>query len=110
MRHPGQDCGGRSAARRGGIRARGGGRGQAAVVGAGTMGGGITMAYANAGIPVILKEIAQEALERGLDTIRKNYAASVAKGRLTPQHMEERLALIQPALSYDRFREADIVV
>ena len=83
---------------------------QAAVVGAGTMGGGITMAYANAGIPVILKEIAQEALDRGFDTIRKNYAATVAKGRLTQQQMDERLARIQPTLSYDRFQEADIVV
>src|SRR5438477_616776 len=63
---------------------------QAAVVGAGTMGGGITMAYANAGIPVILKEITEEALERGLHTIRKNYAATIAKGRLPPQQRQER--------------------
>jgi len=83
---------------------------QAAVVGAGTMGGGITMAYANAGIPVILKEISQEALDRGLNIIRKNYAATVAKGRLTQQQMDERLARIQPTLSYERFAEADIVV
>jgi 3-hydroxyacyl-CoA dehydrogenase len=83
---------------------------QAAVVGAGTMGGGITMAYANAGIPVILKEISQEALDRGLNIIRKNYAATVAKGRLSQQQMDERLARIQPTLSYERFAEADIVV
>lgn len=83
---------------------------RAAVVGAGTMGGGITMSYANAGIPVLLKEVSQEALDRGLATIRKNYDASVRKGRLTQQQMDERLARIEPVLSYDRFREADIVV
>lgn len=83
---------------------------RAAVVGAGTMGGGITMAYANAGIPVLLKEANQEALDRGLATIRKNYAASVQKGKLTQQKMDERMALIQPVLSYDRFAEADIAV
>src|SRR5262249_27960675 len=81
-----------------------------AVVGAGTMGGGITMTYANAGIPVLLKEVSQEALDRGLATIRKNYAASVSKGRLTPAQMEQRLARIEPTLTYDRFHEADIVV
>jgi 3-hydroxyacyl-CoA dehydrogenase len=83
---------------------------RAAVVGAGTMGGGITMTYANAGIPVLLKEVNQEALDRGLATIRKNYAASVSKGRLTPAQMEQRLARIEPTLTYDRFGEADIVV
>jgi 3-hydroxyacyl-CoA dehydrogenase len=83
---------------------------RAAVVGAGTMGGGITMAYANAGIPVILKEISQEALDRGLATITKNYAATVSKGRLTQAQMDERLARIQPTLDYQRFAEADIVV
>jgi 3-hydroxyacyl-CoA dehydrogenase len=83
---------------------------KAAVVGAGTMGGGITMAYANAGIPVFLKEVAQEALDRGMATITRNYAATVKKGRLTQAQMDERLARIQPTLSYDRFSEADIVV
>ena len=65
---------------------------RAAVVGAGTMGGGITMNYANAGIPVLLKEVSQEALDRGLATINKNYAATVKKGRLTQKQMDERLA------------------
>jgi 3-hydroxyacyl-CoA dehydrogenase len=83
---------------------------RAAVVGAGTMGGGIAMTYANAGIPVLLKEIDQHALDRGLATIRKNYAATVQKGRLTQQQMDERLARIEPTLSFDRFGEADIVV
>lgn len=83
---------------------------RAAVVGAGTMGGGISMAYANAGIPVLLKEASQEALDRGLAIIRKNYASSVQKGRLTQQKMDERLSLIEPVTTYDRFVEADIVV
>ena len=65
---------------------------RAAVVGAGTMGGGIAMTYANAGIPVLLKEVDQPALDRGLATIRKNYASTVQKGRLTQQQMDERLA------------------
>src|SRR5262245_54004032 len=83
---------------------------RAAVVGAGTMGGGIAMTYANAGITVLLKEVNQEALDRGLAIIKKNYASTVQKGRLTPQQMEERLARIEPTLTFDRFAEADIVV
>ncbi len=83
---------------------------KAAVVGAGTMGGGITMTYANAGIPVRLKEVSQEALDRGMATIRKNYERSVASGRITRETMEQRLALITPVVSYDGFEEADIVV
>jgi 3-hydroxyacyl-CoA dehydrogenase len=83
---------------------------RAAVVGAGTMGGGIAMTYANAGIPVLLKEVDQPALDRGLATIKKNYANTVQKGRLNQQQMDERLARIEPALTYDRFAEADIVV
>jgi 3-hydroxyacyl-CoA dehydrogenase len=82
---------------------------RAAVVGAGTMGGGITMAYASAGIPVLLKEVTQDALDRGLATITKNYAASVKRGKLTQAQMDERMARIEPTLSYDRFKEADIV-
>ncbi len=83
---------------------------RAAIVGAGTMGGGIAMTYANAGIPVLLKEVDQAALDRGLATIRKNYASTVHKGRLTQQQMDERLARIEPTLTFDRFGEADIVV
>ena len=83
---------------------------RAAVVGAGTMGGGIAMNYANAGIPVIVKEVSQEALDRGLSTIRKNYANSVAKGRFSQAMMDERMALITPQLTYDGFEEADIIV
>jgi 3-hydroxyacyl-CoA dehydrogenase len=83
---------------------------RAAVVGAGTMGGGIAMAYANAGLPVLLKEVGQEALDRGLATIRKNYAAAVQRGRLSQAEMDRRLSRIEPTLSYDRFKEADIVI
>jgi len=82
----------------------------AAVVGAGTMGGGIAMVLANAGIPVLLKEVDQPALDRGLANIRKNYANSVSKGRITQQFMDERLALIQPTLSFDGFSSVDMVV
>ncbi len=83
---------------------------KAAVVGAGTMGGGIAMVYANAGIPVLLKEVTQELLERGLEVVRKNYGGSVQKGRMTPAEMDQRLGLIQPTLDYEAFGDVDIVV
>jgi 3-hydroxyacyl-CoA dehydrogenase len=83
---------------------------RAAVVGAGTMGGGIATVYANAGIPVVLKEVAQDALDRGMQTIQKNLAASVQKGRMTQGDAERRLALIRPTLSFDGFGDADIIV
>jgi 3-hydroxyacyl-CoA dehydrogenase len=82
----------------------------AAVVGAGTMGGGIAMVFANAGIPVLLKDADQPALDRGLATIHKNYQNSVNRGRFTQQFVDERLKLIQPTLTYDGFNKADIVV
>ena len=82
----------------------------AAVVGAGTMGGGIAMVLANAGIPVLLKETDQAALGRGMANIQKNYASSVKRGRFTQQFVDERLNLIQPALTYDGFGEADMVI
>jgi 3-hydroxyacyl-CoA dehydrogenase len=81
-----------------------------AVVGAGTMGGGITMSFANAGIPVLMKETDQAALDKGMNTIRKNYETSVKRGRFTPEFVEERLKLITPTLSYDGFERADMVV
>jgi 3-hydroxyacyl-CoA dehydrogenase len=84
--------------------------GQAAIVGAGTMGGGIAMVFANAGIPVLLKEADQAALDRGLATIRKNYANSVAKRRFTQEQMDQRMARIKPTLTYDGFDEVDMVV
>ena len=82
----------------------------AAVIGAGTMGGGIAMNFANAGIPVLLKETDQAALDRGVNTIRKNYDNSVKKGRFTQQQMDERMALIKPTLTYDGFEKADMIV
>ena len=83
---------------------------RAAVAGAGTMGGGIAMVFANAGIPVVLKEADQAALDRGLANIRKNYAGSVSRGRFTQEFVDERVKLIRPTLGYDGFAEADIVV
>ena len=82
----------------------------AAVIGAGTMGGGIAMAYANAGIPVRLKEVTQEALDRGYATIRKNYERSVRRGRFTPEYVQQRLALITPQTGWDGFEAVDIIV
>jgi 3-hydroxyacyl-CoA dehydrogenase len=81
-----------------------------AVVGAGTMGGGIAMVFANAGIPVLLKEADQPALDRGLANIQKNYASSVKRDRFTQQFVDERLKLIQPTLDYERFSTVDMVV
>src|SRR5438445_7505380 len=82
----------------------------AAVIGAGTMGGGIAMNFANAGIPVLMKETDQAALDRGMNTIRKNYSNSVAKGRFTQQQMDDRMKLIKPTLTYDGFESVDIVI
>jgi 3-hydroxyacyl-CoA dehydrogenase len=82
----------------------------AAVVGAGTMGGGIAMVFANAGIPVVLKEADQAALDRGLANIRKNYAVSVQRGRFTQAAVDDRLKLIKPTLDYTDFAQADIVI
>ncbi|MFY9742575.1 MAG: 3-hydroxyacyl-CoA dehydrogenase NAD-binding domain-containing protein [Candidatus Sulfotelmatobacter sp.] len=81
-----------------------------AVVGAGTMGGGIAMMFANAGIPVLLKDADQPALGRGLATIHKNYASSVKRGRFTQPFVDERLKLITPTLSYEDFGNVDMVV
>jgi 3-hydroxyacyl-CoA dehydrogenase len=83
---------------------------QVAVVGAGTMGGGIAMNFVNAGLPVTLLETKQEALDRGLATIRKNYEATVKKGKLMPQALESRMALITPSLSYDALANADLII
>ncbi len=81
-----------------------------AVIGAGTMGGGITMNFLSAGIPVTLLEMKQEALDRGIATIRGNYESSAKKGRLTAQQVEERMALLKPTLSYDDLKDADMAI
>ena len=80
------------------------------VIGAGTMGGGIAMNFLNAGIPVTILETKQEALDRGLATIRKNYESTVKKGRLTEAKMNERMALLKPTLSYDDLKDADLII
>ena len=82
----------------------------AAVVGAGTMGRGIAMNFANAGIPVTLLETEQAALEQGLAAMRKMYEASVSKGKLQAEQLEARMALVTGTLSYDAIGQADIVV
>ncbi|MFT3816205.1 MAG: 3-hydroxyacyl-CoA dehydrogenase NAD-binding domain-containing protein [Rubrivivax sp.] len=81
-----------------------------AVIGAGTMGGGITMNFLNAGIPVTVLEMKPEALERGVATIRKNYEAQVKKGKLKSDKCEQRMALLKTTLSYDDIRNADLVI
>jgi 3-hydroxyacyl-CoA dehydrogenase len=83
---------------------------KAAIIGAGTMGGGIAMALANAGIAVRIKDATQDALDRGLATVRKNYSNSVAKGRFPQEVMDQRMALIHPQLDYAGFEEADIII
>ncbi len=82
----------------------------AAVVGGGTMGGGIAMSFANAGIPVRLLEVEPEALEKGLGVIRKNYAASVSRGRLSQADMDARMGLIGGTLDYAEVADADVVI
>ncbi|MEH0167504.1 3-hydroxyacyl-CoA dehydrogenase NAD-binding domain-containing protein [Roseateles microcysteis] len=81
-----------------------------AVIGAGTMGGGITMNFLNAGIPVTMLETKQEALDRGVATIRKNYEAQVKKGKLKEEKYNERMSLLATTLSYDAIGDADLVI
>lgn len=83
---------------------------KAAVIGAGTMGGGIAMNFANAGIPVMLLETKQEALDKGLATIRKNYENTLKKGKLTQEKFDQRVALINGTLDYAAIADADIVI
>ena len=81
-----------------------------AVVGAGTMGGGIAMNFANAGIPVKLLEMKQDFLDKGIALIRKNYENTAKKGRISMADVEKRMALIEPTLSYDDIKDVDIVI
>ena len=80
------------------------------VIGAGTMGGGITMNFLNAGIPVVLLEMKQEALDKGLGIIRRNYENTMKKGKLKPEQVEQRMALVTGTLSYDAFADVDLVI
>jgi 3-hydroxyacyl-CoA dehydrogenase len=83
---------------------------KATIVGAGTMGGGIAMSFANAGIPVKLVDLDQASLERGLGRIRGNYANTVAKGKLTQEAMDQRMALLSPTTDIEAVADADIVI
>ncbi|MBI3368010.1 MAG: enoyl-CoA hydratase/isomerase family protein [Burkholderiales bacterium] len=80
------------------------------VIGAGTMGGGITMNCVNVGVPVVLLETTQAALDKGLATIRKNYENTMNKGKLTQAQLDQRMALITPTLGYQAFRDVDLVI
>lgn len=80
------------------------------VIGAGTMGGGITMNFLNAGIPVTLVEMNQAALDRGVAVIRKNYENTAAKGRMTAEQVEARMALLTPSLDMESLGQADLII
>ncbi len=80
------------------------------IIGAGTMGGGIAMNFLNAGLPVTILEMKEEALERGIATIRKNYERSLKKGKLTQEKLDARMALLRPTLSYDDLKDADLII
>ncbi len=81
-----------------------------AVIGAGTMGGGIAMNFANVGIPVILKEVGQDALDRGMNIIRGNYEGPVKKGRMSQAQMDKCMGLITPTLDYNDIKDVDLVI
>ncbi len=80
------------------------------VIGAGTMGAGIAQLISASGTPVVLKEVNEEFLQRGMNTIRKVYEGRVAKKRMTPEEMEQKLKLITPTTSYDPLKDADLVI
>ncbi|MGK6319974.1 3-hydroxyacyl-CoA dehydrogenase NAD-binding domain-containing protein [Sphingomonas sp. DT-204] len=80
------------------------------VIGAGTMGGGISMNFLSVGIPVTIVEMAQEALDRGTATIRKNYEATAAKGRLTAAQVEKAIGLLTPTLDFDALADCDLII
>jgi 3-hydroxyacyl-CoA dehydrogenase len=81
-----------------------------AVIGAGTMGGGISMNFLNAGIPVTILEMKQDALDRGVATIRKNYEAQVKKGKLKADKYDQRMSLLKTTLKYEDLKHADLVI
>jgi 3-hydroxyacyl-CoA dehydrogenase len=81
-----------------------------AVIGAGTMGGGIAMNFLNAGIPVVMIEMKQEALDKGVGIMRKNYEAQVKKGKLKQDKLDERMGLLSTTLKYDDLKDADLVI
>jgi 3-hydroxyacyl-CoA dehydrogenase len=80
------------------------------ILGAGTMGGGIAMNFLNAGIPVTITEVKQEALDRGLGVVRKNYDRTASKGRITQQDVEDRMALLTPTLNFEDVADCDLII
>jgi len=80
------------------------------VIGAGTMGGGISMNFLSAGIPVTIVEMAQEALDRGTGVMRKNYEATAAKGRMSADQVEQAMGLLNPMLDFDALAECDLII
>jgi 3-hydroxyacyl-CoA dehydrogenase len=80
------------------------------IVGAGTMGGGIAMNFANAGIPVTIVEMKQEALDHGLGVVKKNYDASAAKGRFTAEDVSKRMALLTGSLKFEDLADCDLII
>src|SRR6476660_6947538 len=80
------------------------------VIGAGTMGGGISMNFLSAGIPVTIVEMSQEALDRGTGIMRKNYEASAAKGKLTPEQVEKAMGLLVPTLDFNALADCDLII
>jgi 3-hydroxyacyl-CoA dehydrogenase len=84
--------------------------GRVGVIGAGTMGGGISMNFLSAGIPVTIVEMQQDALDRGTATMRKNYEASAAKGRMKPEQVEAAMGALKPTLSLDDLADCDLII
>jgi 3-hydroxyacyl-CoA dehydrogenase len=80
------------------------------IIGAGTMGGGISMSLINAGIPVVLLEMKQDALDKGLATMRRNYGGALKKGTLTEAALDQRMALVTPTLDYGQLKDVDLVI
>ena len=80
------------------------------VIGAGTMGGGISMNFLSAGIPVTIVEMAQDALDRGTATVRKNYEATAAKGRMNPEQVEQAMGALTPTLDFDALADCDLII
>jgi len=80
------------------------------VIGAGTMGGGISMNFLSAGIPVTIVEMAQEALDRGTGIMRKNYEATAAKGRMSAEQVEQAMGLLNPTLDFEKLAECDLII
>jgi 3-hydroxyacyl-CoA dehydrogenase len=80
------------------------------VIGAGTMGGGISMNFLSAGIPVTIVEMAQEALDRGTGVMRKNYEATAAKGRMTGEQVEKAMGLLSPTLDFEALADCDLII